>query len=136
MVFLQTVKTGQAGNTLVYGLANLEEIEVNADTVNKFLAEECDDEDDHGIEMTMFYYDNNRRCGQFSAVCNGQCPPSFLRSPSDVSRDEQRIDPNAELSSVDQDDDLPRWSEESVGRAEDVRRRRRRIDQWKTMGRG
>ena len=78
VVYLQTIKAGQAGTTLVYGLANMEEIEVTTETVNKFLGEECDDEEDYAIEMTMFYYDNNRRCGQFSAICNGNPKHIFL----------------------------------------------------------
>ena len=57
----------------MYVLANMEEIEINADTVNKFMNEECDDEDDFGIDMSMFYFDNgNTKCGQLTATCNGR----------------------------------------------------------------
>lgn len=57
----------------MYVLANMEEIEINADTMNKFMNDECDDEDDFGIDMTMFYHDNNNpKCGQLTATCNGQ----------------------------------------------------------------
>ncbi len=54
----------------IYRLADMEEIEINSNTVNNFLNEECADEDDFGIEMTIFYADNNLKCGKFTATCN------------------------------------------------------------------
>jgi hypothetical protein len=61
--------TGNDGKTL-YRLADMEEIEINSNTVNNFLNDECDDEDDYGIDMTIFYADNSLKCGQFTATCN------------------------------------------------------------------
>jgi len=31
---------------------------------------ECSDQEDQETEMTIFYFDNNLKCGQFNAVCN------------------------------------------------------------------
>jgi hypothetical protein len=70
VVFLESMKTGSSDGKILYRLADMEEIEINSNTVSNFLNEECTDEDDYGIEMTIFYFNNNLKCGQFSAVCN------------------------------------------------------------------
>jgi len=64
------MKTESPDGKIVYRFADMEEIEINSNTVSNFLNEECADEDDYGIEMTVFYYNNNLKCGQFSATCN------------------------------------------------------------------
>lgn len=70
VVFLESMKTGSNDIKNIYRLADLEEIEVNSNTVSNFLNEECADEEDYGIEMTMFYYNKNLKCGQLTATCN------------------------------------------------------------------
>ncbi len=67
VVFLESMKTD---SKTIYRLADMEEIEINSNTVSNFLNEECADEDDFGIEMTIFYADNNLKCGKFTATCN------------------------------------------------------------------
>ncbi len=70
IVFLESMKTAGVDSKILYRLANMEEIEVNSNSVNAFLEEECADEDDYGIEMTIFYFNNNLKCSQFTATCN------------------------------------------------------------------
>jgi hypothetical protein len=65
------MKTTGADVKNIYKLADLEEIEINGNTLKNFINEECADEDDYGIEMTVFYADNNLKCNQLSATCNG-----------------------------------------------------------------
>jgi hypothetical protein len=64
------MKTAGSDGKVLYRLADMEEIEINSNTVTNFLNEECADEDDYGIEMTIFYFNNNLKCGQFTAICN------------------------------------------------------------------
>jgi hypothetical protein len=70
IVFLESMKTAGVDSKILYRLANMEEIEINSNSVNAFLEEECADEDDYGIEMTIFYFNNNLKCSQFTATCN------------------------------------------------------------------
>lgn len=71
VVFLESMKTGNTNDAKnIYRLADMEEFEVNSNTVSNFLNEECSDEEDFGIEMTIFYYNKNLQCGQFTATCN------------------------------------------------------------------
>jgi hypothetical protein len=70
VVFLESMKTAGTDGKILYRLADMEEIEINSNTVNAFIDEECADEDDYGIEMSIFYFNNNLKCGQFSANCN------------------------------------------------------------------
>jgi len=72
VVFLESMKTAGSDGKTLYRLADMEEIEINSNTVNSFLNDECADDEDHGIEMTIFYADNNLKCGQFTATCNTQ----------------------------------------------------------------
>jgi len=75
IVFLESSKPD---TKTVYRLADMEEIEVTGDTVKNFMEEECADEDDFGIEMTMWYYGNNVQCKQFTATCNQATRTSIL----------------------------------------------------------
>jgi hypothetical protein len=70
IVFLESMKTSGLNSKIIYRLADLEEIEINNNTIKNFLDEECADEDDYGIEMTIFYADNNFKCGKFNAFCS------------------------------------------------------------------
>ena len=81
IVFLESMKTSGSDGKVLYRLADIEEIEVTSNSVNAFLDEECADEDDFGIEMTIFYYNNNLKCGQFTATCNRM----YFRSSISVS---------------------------------------------------
>jgi hypothetical protein len=72
IVFLQETKSNASDSKKFYELAPMEEIEINSDTMKRFLNDECADEDDYGIDMTMFFHENNRQCGQFTAKCNGK----------------------------------------------------------------
>jgi len=58
-------------NNILYRLANIEEIEVTNNSVTNFIDEECSDEDDYGIPMTILYANSNNKCGKFQAICNG-----------------------------------------------------------------
>jgi len=78
VVFLESMKTASSDGKTIYRLADMEEIEINTNTVNNFLNEECSDEDDYGIEMTIFYADNNLKCGRFNAICNQATRTSIL----------------------------------------------------------
>jgi len=69
VVFLESMKTAGSDGKSIYRLADMEEIEINGNTVTQFLMDECADEEDYGIEMTVFYADNNLKCGQFNVVC-------------------------------------------------------------------
>ena len=71
IVFLESTQTIGAGSTTIYKFANMEEIEVNADTAKNFMDEECADEEDEGIEMTMFFASDKLQCNKFTAKCNG-----------------------------------------------------------------
>jgi len=77
VVFLESMKT-TGSDKMVFRLSDMEEIEITSTTVNNFLTEECNDEEDNGIDMTMFAYDNNLKCGQFNAVCNQMTKTSIL----------------------------------------------------------
>ncbi len=55
----------------MYRLANIEEIEITNNSVTNFINEECSDEDDYGISMTILYADSNNKCGKFQVICNG-----------------------------------------------------------------
>lgn len=70
VVFLESLKTNNGDGKTFYRLANLEEIEINTDSVKSFLEHECVDEEDFGIEMTIFFYNNNLKCNSFTATCN------------------------------------------------------------------
>ncbi|UJR15992.1 hypothetical protein I4U23_002911 [Adineta vaga] len=70
IVFIETMKTTGADSKTLYKFADMEEIEINADTATTFMKEECEDEEDDGIEMTMFYASNDRQCNKFTATCN------------------------------------------------------------------
>jgi hypothetical protein len=70
IVFLESMKPTGSNSKNIYRLADMEEIEINRDTVTNYIKDECEDEDDYGIEMTMFYYDNNLKCGHFTANCD------------------------------------------------------------------
>jgi len=78
IVFLESMKTAGLDGKSVYRLADMEEIEINSNSVSSFLNEECADEDDFGIEMTIFYYNNNLKCNQFTATCNQATKSSIL----------------------------------------------------------
>jgi len=78
IIFLESMTTTGSDSKTLYRLSDMEEIEINSNTVKNFLNDECDDEDDHGIEMTIFYYDNNSKCGQFNAICNQITKTSIL----------------------------------------------------------
>lgn len=78
VVFLESMKTASPDGKNVYRLADMEEIEINSNTVSNFLNEECADEDDFGIEMSIFYADNNLKCGKFTATCNQATKTSIL----------------------------------------------------------
>lgn len=49
----------------------MEEIEVTSNSLSKFIDDECNDEDDYGIPMTILYTDSNNKCGKFQVICNG-----------------------------------------------------------------
>jgi len=78
VVSIESMKTASPDGKILYRLADMEEIEINSNTVNNFLNEECSDEDDFGIEMTIFFYNNNLKCGQFTATCNQATKTSIL----------------------------------------------------------
>jgi len=78
VVFLESMKTASPDGKTIYRLADMEEIEINSNTVSNFLKEECDDEDDYGIEMTIFYADNSLKCNKFTATCNQGTRASIL----------------------------------------------------------
>jgi hypothetical protein len=67
------MKTTGADAKSLYKLADMEEIEINGNTLKNFMNNECDDEDDYGIEMTVFYAENNNnlKCNKLTATCNG-----------------------------------------------------------------
>ena len=67
------VKPTAPNDKITYTLMNMEEIEVTANSVNAFISEECDDEEDHGIDMTIFYYAQQRQCGKLVTKCDGKC---------------------------------------------------------------
>jgi len=77
VVFLDSMKT-PGSDKMIFKLSDMEEIEITSTTVNNFLTEECNDEEDNDIDMTMFAYDNNLKCGQFNAVCNKMTKASIL----------------------------------------------------------
>jgi hypothetical protein len=68
IVFLEPITTK---DRISYRLADMEEIEITRNTLTKFMDDECDDEDDYGIPMTIFYADSNSKCGRFTVPCNG-----------------------------------------------------------------
>lgn len=70
VVFIESMKTTGSESKTVYKLADLEEIEITGESAKLFLESECDDEEDHGIEMTIFYYKDNLKCNQLTATCN------------------------------------------------------------------
>lgn len=49
----------------------MEEIEITRNSVTKFIDNECSDEDDYGIPMTILYANSNNKCGKFEVICNG-----------------------------------------------------------------
>ena len=71
IVFFESMKTTGPDSRNIYRLADMEEIEVNGNTARNFMNDECADEDDFGIEMTIFYADNSLKCNKFTATCNG-----------------------------------------------------------------
>jgi hypothetical protein len=71
IVFIVPVKPVVPNNNILYRLANLEEIEITRNSLTKFIDDECNDEDDYGIPMTIIYADSNNKCGKFQAMCNG-----------------------------------------------------------------
>ncbi|CAF1206225.1 unnamed protein product [Adineta ricciae] len=78
IVFLESTQTIGAGSTTIYKFANMEEIEVNANTAKNFMDEECADEDDEGIEMTMFFANDKLQCNKFTATCNAANKKAIL----------------------------------------------------------
>ncbi|CAF0957826.1 unnamed protein product [Adineta steineri] len=70
IVFIDEMKPTSAGSRSIYRLADLEEIEINANTAKSFMNDECTDEEDNGIELTMFFSDKDLKCNQFTATCN------------------------------------------------------------------
>lgn len=78
IVFLDTMKTSAPDSKTLYKLADMEEIEVNSNTVTSFLNDECADEDDEGLEMTMFVADNNLQCNRYTATCNKATKDALL----------------------------------------------------------
>jgi len=78
IVFLESIKTTGSDSKILYRLADMEEIEINSNTVNNFINDECADEEDYGIDMTIYYADNNLKCGQFTATCNQLTKTSIL----------------------------------------------------------
>ena len=71
LVFVESVTTVAPEKKIVYRLADREEIEIDRNTQQKFFDEECHDNDDHGMPMTIFYADSNNKCDRFTATCNG-----------------------------------------------------------------
>ena len=71
IVFIESLKTAGSDNKILYQLANMEEIEITPNSLTKFLDDECSDEDDYGIPMTILYTDINNKCGKFQVVCTG-----------------------------------------------------------------
>ncbi|CAF1069590.1 unnamed protein product [Adineta ricciae] len=78
IVFLESTQTIGAGSTTIYKFANMEEIEVNANTAKNFMDEECADQDDEGIEMTMFFASDKLQCNKFTATCNAANKKAIL----------------------------------------------------------
>lgn len=78
VVFLESMKASGPDGRSIYRLADMEEIEITSNTAKNFMNDECADEDDYGIEMTMFYADNNLKCNQFTATCNEATKTSIL----------------------------------------------------------
>ena len=72
IVFLQVLKMNTDDAKPVYGLANIEEIEINDETLSKFVDGECKDKEQYGRQLTLFYYDNSRKCSQLDTVCDGK----------------------------------------------------------------
>jgi len=72
------LKTAGSDNKILYQLANLEEIEITPNSLPKFLDDECSDEDDYGIPMTILYTDINNKCGKFQAICTENTKTSIL----------------------------------------------------------
>jgi len=62
----------------VYRLANMEEIEVTNNLGKQFFDDQCEDTDDHGIEMTIFYTNGIDKCADFKAICNDKNRASIL----------------------------------------------------------
>jgi len=70
IVFLQAMKQPNPNSKNRYTLVDMEEIEVTPNSLENFLRDECDDEEDYGIEMTIFYADEKTQCGRLTATCN------------------------------------------------------------------
>lgn len=71
IIFLQPAKTNFDESKPVYELANIEEIEIDDGTLTKFATSECSDKQHYGVELTLFYFDDSRKCGQLNTVCDG-----------------------------------------------------------------
>jgi len=61
-----------------YKLANMEEIEVTSNLAKQYLDDQCEDSDDHGIELTVFYTNGVDKCADFKVVCNDKNRASLL----------------------------------------------------------
>jgi len=61
-----------------YQLAHMEEIEVTNTLAKQYLDDQCEDSDDHGIELTVFYTNGVDKCGDFKVVCNDKNRASLL----------------------------------------------------------
>jgi len=70
VVFLDSMKTSGVESKILYRLADMEEIEITSETINHFIHEQCEEEEDYDIEMTMFIANNNLKCEKVTAVCN------------------------------------------------------------------
>ena len=73
------MKTTGSGGKTIYKLADMEEIEITVDSARLFLELECDDEEDQGIEMNIFYYKSDLKCNQMTATCNRKSHHRILR---------------------------------------------------------
>jgi len=76
IVFIESMKI--AGKE-TYQLAKLEEIEVNSNTAKTFLDDQCDDDEDFQIDMTIFYLNGINKCDKFITKCNEKTKTSILQ---------------------------------------------------------
>jgi len=78
IVFIEESKTSTPGSASVYRFADMEEIEINANTAKSFMNDECAEEEDYGIELTMFFTEKDLKCNKFTAICNESNKASIL----------------------------------------------------------
>lgn len=72
LVFIESLTTTPPASQIVYRLADMQEIEINRQTVKKFIDDQCHEEEDYGGTMTVFFADRNNKCDQFTTICNGE----------------------------------------------------------------